>query len=205
MDLLEIHNDEGFDHPAPLVLSHGCICVDSHNVPHIFYLSHLRLPGEMILATPDANGAWHKRTIDPATMGLPMHRPRGECRGCFVMTGDDGMHLLLTLYPFNDHGWTDGKPIKDAKFDDDQVRVVKLTSLDFGATWSVLPLDPPREGGGIRELNMERCSVNRPIEGRDPYWIFFSSPSRNPQDQQVINSRVYFAKTGCSAQAVADT
>ena len=109
------------------------------------------------------------------------------------------MHLVLTLYPINDHGWTGGKPIKGAKFNDDQVRVVKLTSMDFGATWSVQQLGPPREGGGIRELNMERCSVHTPIEGRDPYYIFFAGLSRYPQDQKVINTRVYFAKTGCDA------
>ena len=199
MDLLEIHHNDGSGDPAPVVLSHGCIGVDSRNVPHIFYVSHLRRAGEMILATPDANGAWHKRIVNPTTTGFPTHRPRGECRGCFVVTGDDRMHLVLTLYPINDHGWTDGKPIKDAQFNDDQVRVVKLTSMDFGATWSVQQLGPPREGGGIRELNLERSSVHHPIEGRDPYCIFFAGLSRHPKDQKVINTRVYFAKTGCKA------
>tara|TARA_B100001123_G_C15334436_1_gene1032317 strand:- start:4542 stop:4736 length:195 start_codon:yes stop_codon:yes gene_type:complete len=63
----------------------------------------------------------------------------------------------------------------------------------------VQQLGPPREGGGIRELNMQGGSVHHPIEGRDPYYIFFAGLSRHPKDQKVINTRVYFAKTGCKA------
>ena len=46
---------------------------------------------------------------------------------------------------------------------------------------------------------MQRGSVHHPIEGRDPYYIFFAGLSRHPKDQKVINTRVYFAKTGCKA------
>ena len=147
MDLLELFRTEKEHEPIPSVLSQGCIGVDSHGVPHVYYLSHIRVPGEMILTSPDAAGTWQKRVIDPTATGFPDHRAKGECRGRFIVTPEDQMHLILSLYSLGDIFWEDGRPAEKVKWFDEPTPVVKLTSSDLGSTWSARKLEPPREGG----------------------------------------------------------
>lgn len=193
MDTLEIYRGNSHE-PMALVVSHGCIGVTSRGKPCVFYVSHLREPGEMILASPDDAGVWEKRFVSPSVTGFPDHRPKGDCRGRFVMTADDRMHIILTLYPVDRPGWQNGRPAEELKFVDSQVPLVKLTSSDFGVTWSSRRLESPYDGGLIQELNMERNDVNWPLRGRDPYSIFFDGLSRYPKRDEVINTRVYFAR-----------
>ena len=195
MDLLELYRSTSHE-PMVIVVGQGCIGLDNFGTPYVFYISHVREAGEMILASPDAEGIWQKRVIDPTVTGFPDHRPKGDTRGRFVLTADGQMHLILSLYPLDHAGWQDGKPTETLKHLDEPIPVVKLTSSDFGATWSARQLDPPREGGLIQELNMERSSVHRPIKGREPCFIFFDGLSRYPEEDEVINTRVHLAPDG---------
>lgn len=175
--------------PPPEVLAMGCTVTDTAGVPHVFYVSHLEEPGQLLHARPDADGTWRQTPIEAAKTAFPKHRPT-NCRGALTRDTDGTIYALLELQPLG-KGWENGKPTRGMNRTAEGKRLVWLTSSDNGKTWEARLALP--QGAVVQRANVERpTGVNLPAAGKMPHFVYFDGTKRYPKKGEVIQNNVYF-------------
>ena len=175
----------------PELVANGNIVADSGGRPHILYVSHLERPGQLILATADAQGHWTQRTILDAERKHPDMRPIGVSFP-FTITSDNAFHLLLELVPLDD-AWENGKPTRLMGLRSDPIkRLVRMKSIDRGKSFSVESVMDP--GDNFHMANIERATNGRmiPADG-PPAWVYFEGSPDYPAKGRIQDNKVYFA------------
>ena len=155
----------------PVLLSQGCLVVDSQGTPHILYMSHLEEPGQLIHATADDQGQWNQQPIEAIKKAYPRMRPV-NCRAALSIAEDNRSYVLLDLYPL-DVGWTDEKPTRGmARRQPERRKLVWLISGDEPNAFTTAPA--LEAGATCHQPNLERpTGVNRIPAGRRPGFIYY--------------------------------
>ena len=189
MDVFARYNaPAGQVNPGSSIASGGSIAVDSSGRPVVLYVSHMEMPGQIIMATPDSEGKWEQRSIEVVEQAYPDLRP-GSCSRSVTSSDDGTIYALLELIPISD-GWDNGKPTGLLGNPDGLGKqLVWLISSDGGSNWSVAPALEP--GRFFNRANVERhTSAFIPTSGRKPSFIYHDGPTCGV-DGEVIQTNVY--------------
>jgi hypothetical protein len=172
------------------------MAVDSKNRPYVVYVRHTPDPGQSFLVTPDEEGTWQRRPLQPA---IEKHWPGLGALGYQVsMTHDDVLCLVGSLVPI-DHpkaNWSPGQyglpPFWTRGFPEIQ-RIVWLESRDGGKTFSVRPAVAHEANKGTLVPSIERpTGFNDIAAGRRPTFLYFVGLSRYTKKNEVIDNQVYW-------------
>jgi hypothetical protein len=192
MDLFAEHTRPPNDtRRPPLIGSGGGIVVDSAGKPYVFYSSHLKEPGELILATPDAAGKWQQRSLDTIKANHPglvaMQRN-------FSITANDVIVGVIALAKQEEAKLENGLPTRASRLDDAPGNLaVWLISRDRGQTFTTRPVMPPNPQATRREFNLERPTG--PGRGSWPTLMFFEGAVRYPEKGETIQNKVFWLET----------
>ena len=177
MDTLARNTRTRIEHlPRPEIRNDG-IVVNSKGQPLIFYTSHSKAPGQMIVATPSHNGKWRQQNLSGL---LEKNWPNMRNTGGRVTIQKDGrICALMTLTPYNDE-WIQGRPTRamQMKERDDQ-RLVMLSSKDDGKSFFAESILAP--GASFNAPNPEQAlGANRPEPGDIPLFLYFGGSRAYP-------------------------
>ena len=174
--------------PPPSILAQGGIVVDSKGTPHVFYVSHLDRPGDVIHATTDEHGKWHQKPIGAVAKRFSDQRPMA-CRGALTIDRDDVIHMLLELKPLGKL-WLDGKPTRPLSFATEGKELIWLTSRDLGKSFEVRTVIDNDQT--FNQANVERpAGFNSIPAGRFPPFVYFDGTARYPKGGEVLQNKVY--------------
>ena len=175
----------------PVLSSGGAILVDSKGSPFIFYSSHLKKPGELILASTDARGQWRPRSVDAIEKSHAGFRIN---RRSFTIMQDDVIEGIVELAPIDDAKLKDGFPTRESRLNPPTgTPVVWMISRDGGETFEVTPALPTAPQVARCAFNIERPGGHNRIEmGRRPSFSFFEGLIRYPEKDETIQNKVYW-------------
>ncbi|MEM7011455.1 MAG: BNR-4 repeat-containing protein [Verrucomicrobiota bacterium] len=174
--------------PPPWILAQGSIVCDASGTPHVLYISHLEEPGQVIIASPDAEGKWQQRAINAIEQAEPNFRPTG-CRGAWSIGSDGSLHALLELHSLDQHWTEDGKPTRPLMFATEGKKMVWLRSKN-GESWSVTTALPE---GQVFQQNLERPTRFNQV-GPNPVFLFFDGESRYPEGEEILQNSVFLVR-----------
>ena len=174
--------------PPPFILAQGGIVVDSDGLPHVFYVSHLDEPGQVIHARPNAQGEWQQTPVDAIAKAYLDHRPMA-CRGALTIDRDDSIYMLLELKPLGKL-WIDGKPVRGLGFATEGKRLAWLISRDCGKSFAVQQAIDDEQV--FNQANVERpAGFNEISAGQLPPFVYFDGTSRYPKGREVLQNNVF--------------
>lgn len=178
----------------PVVASGGSIVVDSTGRPFVFYISHLKKLGELILATPDAKGRWQQRALDAIEKSHPGFWPTSKT---FTIADDDALVGVVSLMETARTKLNDGVPTRATRLEPvPGTPAVWMISRDGGKTFMVTPFLPAGPQATRCEFNLERAGLHNRIEcGRRPGVLFFEGLVRYPAKGETIQNKVYWLET----------
>ena len=190
--------------PPPALTAQGNIALDPAGTPHVLYLYHLNVAGELILASPDESGIWRQRSIDALRSAYPEHRAM-FCRGTFTIDADGVFRALVTLVPADHPAWDGHLPTRPglrglaggrvpASDPDADNPVVWLISRDHGATFTVQEAFPAEAQARSPKYELPVSGGPWPVSGGILYFDRTSRPVPGCPEDGGFQNRVYYCR-----------
>ena len=205
----------------PGIRNLGAMVVDSNGKPYVVYLRYnMEPPGQAFMVTPDENGKWQHLSLQEAVQKNWPGYAAVDCRSGMTITEDDVICIVLGIQP-REHSVAEkeqalwGKPYDHAaemySTNEENARlsaesaglwarenpgvreVAWLESSDGGKTFTARePLKPePSLTANQPSLEMP-TGFNRIPSGSYPGLIYFTGPSANAGEDEVIDNNVYY-------------